>query len=268
MALGSDGVLHRWQVSNGREETAELAELGASAPIDFSPRGGYLIATTDDGELHCGMWPRKKQLHLLEDSQREYALVAISDDDRWVAGVQKELPDHIDLWRADTGRYLGVLRAAGGPKHSLRFSNTGDQLLVFDDEGQGVVLNVPSGVGRAAISGREAQDRRADHDRTRPGGHAVCRRRSDQHRSAPRHRRRPRIWPAAWLANEPCLRPLPRRKPPNRPNRVSQHPVNPPPAPRHPANRQTANRQTVNQQPANQRLANRVPPLPRLRRQR
>ena len=87
-----------------------------------------------------------KQLHPLEDSRREYALVAISDDDRWVAAVQKELPDHIDLWRADTGRYLGVLRAAGGSKHSLRFSNTGDQLLVFDEDGQGVVLNVPSGV--------------------------------------------------------------------------------------------------------------------------
>lgn len=135
--------------SRARKPTPEaaptLAELGASAPFDYSARGRYLVAAMqDDSGLALWETANRKRLRELEDSNRAYALVAISDDARWIAGVRQDESDQIDLWRADNGRHVRVLHASGETKTKLAFES-GNQLRVVDAQGDAVVISIPSG---------------------------------------------------------------------------------------------------------------------------
>jgi esterase/lipase superfamily enzyme len=123
-----------------------LAELGASAPFGYSARRRYLVAAVQD-DIGLALWETatRKRVRELEDSNRAYALVAISEDARWIAGVRQDESDQIDLWRADNGRHVRVIHADGGPKTKLEFES-GNQLRVVDAQGDGIVINIPSGV--------------------------------------------------------------------------------------------------------------------------
>jgi hypothetical protein len=117
------------------DAASSLAELGASAPFDYSARGKYLVAAVqDDNGLALWETAARKRLRELEDSNRTYALVAISDDARWIAGVRQDESDQIDLWRADNGRRVRVMQTAGGRKSKLAFES-GNQLRVVDSNG-------------------------------------------------------------------------------------------------------------------------------------
>ncbi len=144
------------------EAAPTLAELGASAPFDYSARNRYLVAATQ-GDQGLALWETgsRKRLRELEDSKRPYALVAISDDARWIAGVRKQEDDQIDLWRADNGRRVRVIQTAAGAKSKIAFESN-SQLHVVDANGKGIVIGIPSGV---AVGGSS----------TRQGGSAVRR---------------------------------------------------------------------------------------------
>ena len=131
-----------------------LAELGASAPFDYSARGSYLVAATQDERLALWETASRKRLRELEDSNRAYALVVISDDARWIAGVRQDENDQIDLWRADNGRRVRVIQAAGGRKTKLAFES-GNQLRVVDAMGDGIVISIPSGAVVGGSSSRQ-----------------------------------------------------------------------------------------------------------------
>ena len=137
------------------EATPTLAELGASAPFDYSARGSYLVAAMqDDNGLALWETASRKRLRELEDSNRAYALVAISDDARWIAGVRQDESDQIDLWRADNGRRVRVIQTAGGRKTKLAFES-GNQLRVVDANGDGIVISIPSGEVVGGSSSRQ-----------------------------------------------------------------------------------------------------------------
>lgn len=137
------------------EAAPTLAELGASAPFDYSARGKYLVAAMQD-ENGLALWETatRTRLRELEDSNRTYALVAISDDARWIAGVRQDESDQIDLWRADNGRRVRVIQAAGGRKSKLAFE-AGNQLRVVDSDGDAVVISIPAGVTVGGSSSRQ-----------------------------------------------------------------------------------------------------------------
>lgn len=125
---------------------AVLAALGVQSPFDLSGSGKYLVATEQSGVglVLCDVASRRR-LRNLQNSNRHYALVEISSDARWIAGVERDDNDSIDLWRADNGRRVGVLKAAGGEKQKLEFSAKGDQLSVQNRKGDGVVFSIPAG---------------------------------------------------------------------------------------------------------------------------
>ena len=110
------------------ETVPTLDQSALARPFDYSAREVYLVAAIqDDGGLAIWEMARRKRLRKLEDSKRSYALVTISDDARWIAGVRQDDSDQIDLWRADNGRLVRVIQAAGGPKTRLGFES-GNQL--------------------------------------------------------------------------------------------------------------------------------------------
>src|SRR4051812_26431621 len=76
-----------------RDAAQVLDELGATEPFDDTPRGKYLVATIrDGGGLAVWNTTRHKRLVRLDDSDRAYSMVTISDEARWVAGVRVD--DH------------------------------------------------------------------------------------------------------------------------------------------------------------------------------
>jgi esterase/lipase superfamily enzyme len=136
--------------------TAALDTLGVQSPYDLSGSGRYLVATERGGiglalcDLHA---PRR--VHRLKNSNHGYSLVAISPDARWIVAVREDDADQIDLWRADNGHHVRVLKVAGGPKEKLEFIAGGSQLRVTSQGGAGVVLAIPSGAqtGGSGIAG-------------------------------------------------------------------------------------------------------------------
>ncbi len=134
---------------------ATLADLGAIGPFDYSASGSYLVAAVRDG-AGMALWDtvNRKRLRRLENSDRQYSLVAISDEARWIAGVRHDDSEQIDLWRADNGRHVRVIRVAPGPKSKLEFT-TGDELRVVAANGDGFVFSIPSGVAVGGFSSRQ-----------------------------------------------------------------------------------------------------------------
>lgn len=133
---------------------ATLAALAAKAPFDLSSSGRYLVATERNGAgLVLIDVPGRRRLRRLENSNRRYALVEISADARWIAAVDRDDNGRIDLWRADNGRHVAMLKAPGGAKRKLEFSPRGNELRVTSRSGEGLVFSVPAGkvIGGAAV---------------------------------------------------------------------------------------------------------------------
>jgi esterase/lipase superfamily enzyme len=145
-AESRDGTSAPARTDARQDVGAILAAIGASPPYDLSASGRYAVATDSrsGGLVVCDVANRRR-LRTLENSNRRYALVEISRDARWIAAVRRDDNDRVDLWRADNGRQLGVLEAAGGAKRMLAFSADGDQLRVYGSDGQGLVFSVPDG---------------------------------------------------------------------------------------------------------------------------
>jgi hypothetical protein len=122
-----------------------LAELNAVAPYDLSASGRYLVASDARGTgLVLIDVANRRRMRTLEDSRRRYALVEISGDARYIAAVRRDDSDRIDLWRADNGRHLAQIEAAGN-KRQLEFSDDGKQLQVYTGDSEGLLFSVPDG---------------------------------------------------------------------------------------------------------------------------
>lgn len=140
----------RSSVDTGRHakstEAHSLSELGATAPFCYSARGTILVAALSDGS-GLAVWntPQQKQLRQLEQSDEGYALLAISSDARWIAGIPRGDSDRIDVWRADTGRRVSSIDAPGGRKLKLEFVAGGQQLSVWSASGEATVYDLPRG---------------------------------------------------------------------------------------------------------------------------
>ena len=89
--------------------------------------------------------------------------------------MRQDESDQIDLWRADNGRRVRVIQAAGGRKTKLAFES-GSQLRVVDADGDGIVISIPSGEAVGGSSSRQggAAVRRPSmqYGRQPPGGDA------------------------------------------------------------------------------------------------
>ena len=121
---------------------------------------------SDGGGLALWETSNRKRLRGLENSERPYALVAISPEARWVAAVRQDSNEQIDLWRADNGRHMGVIRAAGGAKQRLTFQ-AGNELHVLAADGHERIFSVPTGV---ALSGPESEGGDDDDTRAQKSG--------------------------------------------------------------------------------------------------
>lgn len=125
-------------------ETHSLSELGAAAPFCYSSRGTILVAARSDGS-GLAVWnaTQRKQLRQLEQSDAGYALLAISGDARWIAGIPRGNNNRVDLWRADTGRRVSSIDAPGGRKSKIEFVQGGQQLSVWTVSGEATVYDLP-----------------------------------------------------------------------------------------------------------------------------
>jgi esterase/lipase superfamily enzyme len=127
----------------GQSLSEVMETLGAREPFDVSSSGRYLVASCDAG-LMLADARQGRQLKTLADSLREYQLVKISSDARWIVGVRADDPDSIDLWRADNGKHVRTIAAAGGAKSAIEFSSP-NELSVSTSKGNGVVYSIPAG---------------------------------------------------------------------------------------------------------------------------
>lgn len=121
-----------------------LTELGAAAPFCYSARGTILVAArSDGGGLAVWNTTQRKQLRQLEQSDAGYALLAVSGDARWIAGIPRGNSNRVDLWRADTGRRVSSIDAPGGRKSKIEFTQGGQQLSVWSASGEATLYDLP-----------------------------------------------------------------------------------------------------------------------------
>ncbi len=164
--------------------------MGAMAPFGYSADGSHLVAAVRDG-ASLAVWDTSthRRLRRLENSDRHYALVVISDDAQWIAAVRLDQASKIDLWQASSGRHLRVIEAAGGRKSQLDFVGS-DVLRVQTASGRTLEFAVPSGLALGgAIRGEGSALATPPSFRTPSGGGssaAQAPRKSRAVRSAPR----------------------------------------------------------------------------------
>ncbi|MGD9720190.1 MAG: alpha/beta hydrolase [Pirellulales bacterium] len=122
-----------------------LTDFGATQPFAFSAESKYLVAAVQGG-AGLAVWEtdHHRRLMRLENSDRAYALIAVSPQAGWVAAVRQNNPDQIDLWQAGTGRHIRMISAAGGAKRQLDFSSE-SELTVTAVNGDGLTISIPSG---------------------------------------------------------------------------------------------------------------------------
>jgi esterase/lipase superfamily enzyme len=138
------------------DQERALDRLGAGRPSAYSARADYLVAAVREGH-GLALWDAQRRIRLrrLEKSDRQYSLLAISDDARWIAGVRLDDDGQVDLWLAADGRHLRTIKVAAGAKTKLQFE-AGDQLRIVAADGQEVAIRIPAGVAVDGFSDRDA----------------------------------------------------------------------------------------------------------------
>lgn len=127
------GHLRLWDVTTGKELPAasNLPERVTAAV--FTPKGRTLIEASEAGNLHLWEGGKGEKPQKMRNIQAPIRLLAAANDGATLAWCGNDL--RVILWDAQAGKEIQQFRPQGNRITELRFSPTGDMLLVAGSTG-------------------------------------------------------------------------------------------------------------------------------------
>jgi WD40 repeat protein len=152
VSAGNDGPAMLWNLSTGgvRTLSGQLSgQNGTIIGVAFSPDGQQVASVTGGGSLWTWNTLSGKPVMRFPEVF-SYESVAFSPDGKIIAASDN---GQVEMWSVPTGRYIGLIQAAGPGTGAIRFSPDGHVLAEGGLEGDVYLLNVSDGSEFADLKG-------------------------------------------------------------------------------------------------------------------